>query len=75
MTVSNPGRNHGTWQFEAPEYAEAPVFTLGRGGAHASALHLTTLPGLAVPEALPACPSVRGQPCRVAEIPENVAAE
>lgn len=65
VSVSSPGRNHGTWEFEPPDYdGEAPRFALGRGGEHASRLLLTTLPGIDVPEGLPPCPSLRGQPCR-----------
>ena len=72
--MSSPGRNHGTWEFESPTYAETPTFDLGRGGDHASALRLTVLPGLDVPDAAPPCPSLRGQPCRTYVPVANVAA-
>jgi predicted acyl esterase len=75
VAVSTPGRNHGTWEFEPPAYAGRPSFHLGRGGARASSLALTTLPGLEVPEALPPCPSLRGQPCRPAAPVANTAVE
>jgi len=75
MTVSSPGRDHGTWLFEAPAYQGAPSFHLGRGGEHASALHLSVLPGLDVPEQAPPCPSLRGQPCRVYEPLQNLTAD
>lgn len=75
VTVSTPGRNHGTWEFEAPPYDGTPVFHLGRGGDHASALELTTLPGIAIPAGMPPCPSLRGQPCRVYAPSANVVAE
>lgn len=65
MAVSTPGRNHGTWEFESPEYDSVPTFEVGRGGAHASTLTLATLPGLDVPTEGPDCGSYRGQPCRV----------
>jgi predicted acyl esterase len=65
VSVSSPGRNHGTWEFEPPDYGgEAPRFSLGWGGEHASRVLLSTLPGVEVPEGLPPCPSLRGQPCR-----------
>ena len=64
LIVSSPGRNHGTWEFDGPEYMDVPTFDLGYGGAHASSLHLQVLPDIAIPEAFPPCPSLRGQPCR-----------
>jgi hypothetical protein len=64
ISVSTPGRDHGTWEFDNPDYDAPPVFELGRGGAYASSLKLTTLPNLTVPETYPPCPSLRGQPCR-----------
>jgi len=64
MTVSTPGRNHGTWTFEAPVYDDTPTFQLGRGGDHASSLSLGILGGLDVPPDPPPCPSLRGSVCR-----------
>lgn len=64
ITVSSPGRDHGTWQFESPDYGEAPTFELGTGGAHASSLSFRTLQGLSIPESYPSCEGLRGQVCR-----------
>jgi hypothetical protein len=74
MTVSTPGRNQGTWEFEAPDYGgTTPSHRLTWGGSAPSALHLTTLdPATAsaqqiraeMPRSLAACPGLRGQPCR-----------
>lgn len=75
VSISSPGRDHGTWAFEQPDYDTAPTFRLGRGGDRASALRLAVLPGIAVPAGLPACPSLRGQPCRVAEAVVNTPGE
>lgn len=76
MTVSSPGRDHGTWLFEAPDYGGArPTFDLGRGGDTPTSLTLSILEGLDVPEGLPACPSLRGQPCRVYEPLQNTVVE
>lgn len=74
MSVSAPGRNHGTWEFEAPDYATPPELAVGWGGARASALIVTTLPGIEIPAGLPECPSLRGQPCRAYEPVENTTA-
>ena len=75
LMVSSPGRNHGTWEFEAPAYDGTPTFHLGRGGSHASTLILTTLPGIDVADGLPECPSLRGQPCRDYRPVDNVVVE
>jgi hypothetical protein len=53
MTVSTPGRSHGTWEFGAPVYDGPPTFQLGRGGAQASGLSLSTLDSVTVPPGLP----------------------
>lgn len=74
MTISSPGRNHGTWEFEPPPYDGTPMFHLGRGGAHASSLVVSTL-AVDVPAGLPPCPSLRGQPCRDYRPAENLVVE
>lgn len=75
MRVSTPGRDHGTWLFDNPEYSGTPAFKLGRGGDHATALHYSILPGLEIPAERPLCPSLRGQPCRPFEDTPNVVAD
>lgn len=64
VTISAPGRNHGTWEFESPAYDAPPTFLVGRGGSTPSAIVLATVGGVEVPPDVPACPSLRGQPCR-----------
>jgi len=65
LTITTPGRNHGTWEFENPSYdGQRPVHTVHRGGAMASRLYLPFVEGIEVPPEPPACPSLRGQPCR-----------
>ncbi|MEZ4316150.1 MAG: CocE/NonD family hydrolase [Myxococcota bacterium] len=63
MTVSTPGRNHGTWTFAAPDYTGVPEIRLGFGPDQQGSLTVAELPG-PVPGELPPCPSLRGQPCR-----------
>jgi predicted acyl esterase len=75
MSVSSPGRNHGTWEFETPDYEQVPSFSLGYGGLRASSLTMSTLPGIEIAEGLPPCPSLRGQPCRAYLPSPNVTAE
>lgn len=64
VMISAPGRNHGLWEFEAPAYDSPPVFAIGHGGEQASMIMMPTVGGVPVKEGLPACPSLRGQPCR-----------
>jgi len=69
LTISSPGRNHGTWQFAGPDYGDVPPMNeIALGGATPSALHLSVLPNFGdVPAPYPACPGLRGQPCRAYE--------
>ncbi len=65
LTVSSPGRNHGTWEFAPPDYGDTqPLQTLLRTPAHPSRLHLPVVTGVPVADGFPECPSERGQPCR-----------
>jgi predicted acyl esterase len=79
VQVATPGRNHGTWLFEdLYEDGEVPVHRVGIGGDTPSSFSYTAFRGdtLAAllraagladgrfPEALPPCPSLRGQACR-----------
>jgi hypothetical protein len=40
------------------------IDTLGLGSSHPSALVLSVVKGVTPPDPQPACPSLRGQPCR-----------
>ena len=65
LTIATPGRNHGTWAFENPDYdGMRTTHSVLRGGMMASRIRLPMVGGIAVPEEPPACPSLRGQPCR-----------
>ncbi len=75
MVISTPGRDHGTWEFRAPAYSAQTDFDLGRGGAHATSLTLGILPGIEIPDGLPECNALRGQPCRPFEAEENTVGE
>ncbi len=69
LVLSSPGRNQGTWEFEAPDYQDlTPRHRLSWGAEMPSALRLTTLEPSELTggmvEGLPACPGLRGQACR-----------
>lgn len=65
LTIATPGRNHGTWAFENPAYDGArPIHSVMRGGMMASSLRIPLVAGIEAPAEAPACPGLRGQPCR-----------
>jgi predicted acyl esterase len=64
MIISTPGRDHGTWEFEPPVYESPPTFEVGYGPNKPSSLTMAVIPDIAIPDAYPPCPSLRGQPCR-----------
>ena len=65
ISITTPGRDHGTWEFETPLYDSGePIFQLGFGEGHPSSLALKVIPDISIPDEYPPCPSLRGQPCR-----------
>jgi putative CocE/NonD family hydrolase len=64
ITVSAPGGDRPQWAFASYPTHGTVVDTVSLGGARASALVLPVDPGLVPPDAQPACPSLRGDPCR-----------
>ena len=75
VSITTPGRDHGTWEFETPVYDDTPTFKLGYGDLHPSKLSMRTLPNIEVPNEFPPCPSLRGQPCRAFVPTPNVSFE
>ena len=88
VTIATPGRNYAAWSFAnlddaelagdaavAADGSDAPNTDVHRGGDTPSAIHLTVLPGVAVPEGPPPpCPALRGQVCRPYEARANATA-
>ena len=64
LALSSPGRDHGTWQFEAPTYNGEPFFEIGYGSDFPSTVRLQKIPGIEIPPDYPDCMALRGQPCR-----------
>ncbi|HEX5586116.1 MAG TPA: CocE/NonD family hydrolase, partial [Acidimicrobiia bacterium] len=69
ITVQPPGGNKPAWAFQTLHHDDAVTTRVGIGGAHASKVVLPVVDGVAVPTPLPACGSLRGQPCRPAVEP------
>lgn len=74
LTIATPGRNHATWEFVNPAEGDGPTVTVARTERRPSALVLPVLPGQEVPEGLPPCPALRGQPCRPYQATDNTPA-
>ena len=62
LIVSAPGGDRIAWAFDT--LAGTPTNEIARTAAHPSSVALPVVPGLSVPTGLPACPGLRGQPCR-----------
>jgi hypothetical protein len=63
LTVSTPGGNKGRWKFDTLDLAPA-THAVSHSASHPSSVVLPIIPGVNVPDALPTCPSLRGQYCR-----------
>ncbi|MCZ7535527.1 MAG: CocE/NonD family hydrolase [Acidimicrobiia bacterium] len=66
VTVEAPGGNRPFWTFDDLPADGVVVNEIGHSVGHASRVVLPVIPGVDAPGALPACPSLRGQPCRKA---------
>lgn len=64
VTVEAPGDDRPSWEFDTYQTDGRVLDTVGLGGQHASNLVLDVIPGVHVPDPQPACPSLRGEPCR-----------
>jgi predicted acyl esterase len=77
LSIATPGRNHATWEFEPPDYGgDVPAIDVHRDRRQASALVLSVIDGVRVPDAAPApCPGLRGMACRPFVATENQPAD
>jgi putative CocE/NonD family hydrolase len=64
VSITAPGGDRPAWQFATYQTGGSVTDTIGLGTWHPSALVLSVVPGVTPPDAQPACPSLRGQPCR-----------
>ena len=74
LTVDTPGGTRARWKFELEKVAAGTVHTIGHDISHASSVALSLIPGDKADSPLPACPSLRGQPCRTHEAYSNTPA-
>ena len=63
LIVSAPGGDRIAWAFDS-QLSGTPTNEIARTASHPSSVVFPVVPGLSVPTGLPACPGLRGQPCR-----------
>jgi hypothetical protein len=64
IVVQPPGGNRPAWAFDALTPTPAPTVTIDRSTVHPSKVVLPVVSGVDVTTGLPACGTLRGQPCR-----------
>ncbi len=64
LVIDTPGDSCARWRFLTLEQDPPPVVSIAHQAAYPSSLVLSAIPGVAIPTAMPACPALRGQPCR-----------
>ena len=69
VAIATPGGNKGRWKFDILQLGEGIRHAIAHSADHPSSLLLPVIPGVAIPTPLPACPSLRAEPCR-AWVPE-----
>ena len=74
LSVDTPGASRADWRFDLKTFegAKEVRYGLAHDADKPSSVALPVLPGVEVPTPLPACPSLRGQPCRVYTPRSNV---
>jgi uncharacterized protein len=64
VRVSAPNGDQPIWSFNETEPAGTAEVEIGYGNGMPSRLVLPQVPGVDVPDQLPPCPGLRGEPCR-----------
>ena len=73
MTIAGPNGAQPVWSFSEPIGDGTAEVSILRSPSQASKLVLPVIPGPSAPTALPACPSLRSQPCRPYQAITNAA--
>jgi predicted acyl esterase len=64
LIIDTPGGSRAAWRFQLKQFATPAMHTIGHDAVHPSSLVLPIVDGVTPPATYPACPSLRGQPCR-----------
>jgi predicted acyl esterase len=64
VRISAPNGDQPIWSFNETEPAGTAEIEIGYGAGMPSRLALPLVPGVDVPDQLPPCPGLRGEPCR-----------
>jgi predicted acyl esterase len=75
ISIDTPGDSRAEWRFLLKTFDKPAVHTIGHNATQPSSVVLPVLDGVAATTPLPACPSLRGQPCRAYVPYTNVAAK
>jgi len=67
LIIDTPGASRTGWRFSLQELPLGTTHTIAHSAMNPSSIVLPVIPGVEVPTELPACPSLRGQPCRPVE--------
>ncbi|MEO7397405.1 MAG: CocE/NonD family hydrolase [Ilumatobacteraceae bacterium] len=62
ITIDAPGNSRPVWEFDT--ISDGETVTIAHDPAHPSQIVLPVITGVVVPPGVPACGSLRGQPCR-----------
>ncbi len=65
ISVEAPGGDRPQWTFDTIDATQHPTNSIAFTSVHPSKVVLPVIPGITVPTPLPACPSLRAEPCRV----------
>jgi predicted acyl esterase len=71
VIIDAPGGSRPAWSFDDLPAQGHEINTIGFGGAFASRIVLPVVSGVSVAPGLPACPGLRGQPCRQTAVITN----
>ncbi len=71
LSIDSPGGNRARWAFDTVDVAGGSNL-VAASADHPSSLTIGVVAGVAVPRALPACGTLRAQPCRPYAAVENV---
>ena len=71
VVISAPGGDRPVWAFDTLDHKQKA--TVGLGGATPSALVVNVVSGVSPTKTLPACNSLRGEPCRPYQAESNQA--